>query len=191
VEIRTDRVGLLLDQLDTSLEISRARLAGMSDEEYLWEPTPGAWSVRRRGEQITPDAYGPGDYVLDLVRQPDVSSPTTIAWRLGHLLNCFAGRWEWTFGSRSVPPEDIVEFTPSADTALDQLWFQVERWRRDVDTLSPDQLDTVGFGQYPWGLDAKLPIIGIVWWLNREFIHHAAEVALLRDLWPHRPGAAQ
>lgn len=35
MDVRTDRVGLLLDQLDSSVEISRARLAGLTDEEFL------------------------------------------------------------------------------------------------------------------------------------------------------------
>jgi hypothetical protein len=52
-----------------------------------------------------------------------------------------------------------------------------------VGTLTDEQLDTVGFGQYPAGLDPTLPIIAIVWWVNREFIHHTAEIALLRDLY--------
>jgi hypothetical protein len=33
-----------------------------------------------------------------------------------------------------------------------------------------------------------LPFIAIVWWTNREFIHHSAEIALLRDLWSARGG---
>jgi hypothetical protein len=40
-----------------------------------------------------------------------------------------------------------------------------------------------GYGQFPFGLDPQLPFIGIVWWTNRELIHHLAEVALLRDLY--------
>ena len=52
--------------------------------------------------------------------------------------------------------------------------------------MTDEQLDTPGFGQYPWGLDPEIPFAGIVWWTNRELIHHLAECALLRDLW--RPG---
>src|SRR5215204_3835350 len=36
MDIRTDRVGILLDQLESSVDISRDRLAGLTDEEYLW-----------------------------------------------------------------------------------------------------------------------------------------------------------
>jgi hypothetical protein len=184
VDLRTDRVGLLLDQLRTSVEISRERLAGLTDEEYRWEPAPGAWSVRRRTETATSHPLGSGDWVLELHRPEPVPAPlTTIAWRIGHLADCFAGRWEWTFGGRSIDPRTLTAFSPRAAEATEQLWFQVERWHTAVGTLTDDQLDTVGFGQYPAGLDATLPIIAIVWWVNREFIHHTAEIALLRDLY--------
>jgi hypothetical protein len=187
VDLRTDRVGLLLDQLASSVEFSQARLAGMTDEEFRWEPVPGAWSVRRRGEAATPAAYGPGEWLLDLERPEPVPAPvTTIAWRISHLADCFAGRWEWTFGSRSVSPKEVLEFSPSAAKATEELWFQVERWSGSVATLTDDQLDMIGYGQYPQGLDPQLPIIAIVWWVNRELIHHTAEAALLRDLWAHR-----
>lgn len=182
--LRTDRVGLLLDQLTTSTEFSRGRLEGLTDEEYLWEPALDCWSLRRRGAGVTSGAFGPGEWLLDLERPEPVPAPlTTIGWRVGHLVDCFAGRWEWTFGSRSIDPKELVHFTPSATEALDQLWFEVERWGKAVGTLTDEQLDTVGFGQYPYGLDPTVPVISIVWWLNREFIHHTAEVALLRDLY--------
>jgi hypothetical protein len=57
-----------------------------------------------------------------------------------------------------------------------------------VDRLTDEQLDVPGYGQYPYGLDPGLPFIAIVWWVNREFIHYAAEAALLRDLWQARSG---
>ncbi|HEX7149171.1 MAG TPA: DinB family protein, partial [Actinomycetota bacterium] len=72
MDLRLDRVGLLLDQLDSTREFSRARLQGLTDEEYLWEPAPGAWSIRPREQAATSRAYGPGAWVLDLeVPEPD------------------------------------------------------------------------------------------------------------------------
>lgn len=182
MDMRTDRGGLLLDQLDTSVEITRGRLAGLTDEEYLWEPAPGAWSIRRRGESTASKPYGAGDWLIDFGSRPDPEPVTTIAWRLGHLISMFDDRWEWTFGSRSIAPEVATDFSPTADRALADLWAGAERWGKAIEGLTDEQLDTVGFGQYPYGLDPQLPIISIVWWMNREFIHHAAEVALLRDL---------
>lgn len=187
MELRTDRAGLLLDQLTQSAGLSQARMEGLTDEEYSWEPVDGMWSIRPRGEAITSGAFGPGDWVMDFEpRDPFAPGPpTTIAWRVEHLATMFAGRYEWTFGSR-VPPDRVVDFSPRSDEALTRLWGWVERWTEGVEGLSDQQLDTVGLSQYPWGMDPDIPFVALCWWVNREFVHHMAEVALLRDLYPHR-----
>ncbi|MFI5855422.1 DinB family protein [Streptomyces parvulus] len=225
---RTDRLGVLLDQFDQAREMAEVRLAGLGDEEYLWEPVAGCWSVRRRAEATTPRAYGPGEWVLDkgapdipaneyaeVARQaaggmsvakiaedwsvsvgrveevlahtgeppPDEAPFTTLAWRLGHLHSCFAGQWEWTFGERRRDPHLLVDFSPSADVALERFWALIDRWRADVGRVTEEQLDTVGFSQYPYGSDPDDPYIGVLAGDNLEFIHHMSEIALLRDLY--------
>lgn len=225
---RTDRLSVVLDQFDHAREMAQVRLTGLSDEEYLWEPVPGCWSVRRRGEARTPRAFGPGAWVLDLgapdipageyaevarqaaggmsvakiaddwsvsverveqvlahtgTPEPDETPVTTIAWRLGHLHFCFAGGWEWTFGERRREPKLLVDFTPSAALALERFWALLDRWRESVATVTEEQLDTVGFSQYPYGSDADEPFISVLSGANLELIHHMAEIALLRDLW--------
>jgi len=186
MEIRTDRLGVLIDQLVDSKELSAGRLDGITDNEFLWEPVPGMWSVRARNEAATPDAFGPGEWVLDHDRSIEPFAPaplTTIAWRVGHLTSGFAGRWEWTFGERRTEPKLLVEFTPSADLAMETLWRAVDRWAESLETLTDEQLDVPGFGGYPYGLDPEIPFLGIIRWTNRELIHHLAEVALIRDLY--------
>jgi hypothetical protein len=184
VTFSTSRLGLLLDQLDHAHRSAQQRFAGLTDEEYLWEPVPGCWSVRRRGESPAPDAFGPGAWLLDFDRRPPQPPPfTTIAWRLGHITSGLAGRWEWTFGGRAADPAALVDFPPTADAALQAYEDWIGRWEAGVRSLTDDQLDQVGFGQYPWGLDPTVPFISIVWWVNQELIHHQAEIALLRDLW--------
>ncbi|MFD9541499.1 DinB family protein [Streptomyces sp. NPDC060022] len=228
---RTDRLGVLLDQFDQAREMAQVRLTGLGDEEYLWEPVPGCWSVRRRGEAATPEAYGPGEWVLDqgapdipaseyaeVARQsaggmpvakiaedwsvsterveqvlahtgtpePDETPVTTIAWRLAHLHSCFAGGWEWTLGERRQDPKLLVDFTPSAAPALERFWALIDRWRDSVATLTDEQLDTVGLSQYPYGSDPDDPFTAVLSGANLEFVHHMAEIALLRDLWRAR-----
>jgi hypothetical protein len=75
-----------------------------------------------------------------------------------------------------------VAFQPDI-TMLERLWAEIDRWTTAVADLNDDQLDEIGFGQYPEGLDPYLPFIAIVRWMNRETIHHLAEVAVLRDLY--------
>ncbi|NMI54857.1 MULTISPECIES: DinB family protein [unclassified Streptomyces] len=226
--VRTDRLGLLLSQFDQAREMAQVRLTGLGDEEYLWEPTPDCWSIRRRGEAATPRAFGPGEWVLDLGKadipaseyaevarqaaggmtvakiaddwsvsverveqilahigtpEPDTTPITTIAWRLGHLHFHFAGGWEWTFGERRQEPKTLVDFTPSAAVALERFWALIDRWRDDVAALTDEQLDMVGFSQYPYASDPDDPYIAVLSGTNLEFIHHMAEIALLRDLW--------
>ncbi|MBD0839448.1 MULTISPECIES: DinB family protein [unclassified Streptomyces] len=233
--VRTDRLGLLLEQFDQAREMAQVRLTGLDDEEFLWEPAPGCWSVRRRGEATTPRAFGPGEWVLDLgapdipaseyaevARQaadgmsvakiaedwsvsverveevlahtgepePDDTPVTTIAWRLAHLHLQFAGAWEWTFGERRQDPKQMVDLTPSAALALERFWPTVDRWRESVGTVTEEQLDTVGFSRYPYSNDAEYPYVNVLAAANLEFIHHMAEIALLRDLWRVRAGTS-
>lgn len=189
MEISLDRLGALVDQFDQSREIAQDRLAGLTDDEYLWEPVPGMWSVRRRADAVTPNPLGAGDWVLDNTMPEPAPEPppvTTIAWRIGHLTSGFAGRWEYTFGDRSADPDAIVDFAGTADDGLAALWRACDAWRAGLVSLTAEQLGVPGYGQYPYGLDPHLPLLGIVWWVNRELIHHLAEVALLRDLYRAR-----
>lgn len=188
MEIRTDRKGVLIEQLTDAVELSKARCVDLTDDEYLWEPVEGMWSLRQRDHPATAAAFGPGEWVLDReLIDPFAPGPlTTIAWRVGHLLHGFAARYEWTFGPRQTDPAAIVEFSPESAEALTTLWAEAARWAEALETLTDEQLDQTGFGQYPWGLDRQLPFVGIVRWVNREFIHHMAEIGLLRDLYDRR-----
>ncbi len=184
MQLRTDRVGILIDQLTSSCDFAKQRLDDLTDDEFLWEAAIGAWSIRRRESARTTSAFGAGEWVLDFeTPEPNPAPMTTIAWRVGHLLSGIVGRYEWTFGSRTREPKLLVQFRPSASEMLVELWRSIDRWGSAVETLNDEQLERPGFGQYPYGLDPELPFIAIVWWTNREIIHHLAEAALLRDLY--------
>src|SRR5690554_5406297 len=89
----------LLDQLDFYWEAHLwPRLAGLSDEEFWWEPVGGAWSLR-------PDDDG----VLRLEHvspEPPVPPVTTIAWRLVHIARDVMGaRARAIFGPSQAPAD--------------------------------------------------------------------------------------
>jgi len=180
------RLDLLLCQLDTSYDALLERCTGSTDEEYRWEPVPGCWSVRRDGERWAVVIDPPASDSADGMPPPFV----TIAGRMAHLTNdCLLGRWDWTFGSHSMQP--TREFVGTAAEALAALDDGYRRWRDGLGTLADEQLDVVGLSQLPYGLDPGLPFGEILWWNNRELIHHGAEIAMLRDLWAHsRAGTA-
>jgi hypothetical protein len=177
------RLDLLLRQLDTSYEALRTRLTGLTDEEYFWEPVPGCVSVRPTGPG---GRWQPDRGYLDTDPPPF----TTLARRLGHVaLECLLGRWDYTFGDHTLDPATLA-YGSTADQALAQLDDAFTKWRAGLGTLSDADLDVVGLSSMPWGLDPDLPFGDILWWNNRELIHHGAEMAMIRDLWTHAKGGA-
>jgi hypothetical protein len=80
----------------------RPRLDGLTDEEYLWEPVPGAWNVRPRGQARTEQFGGSGDVVVEFAYPEPTPAPlTTIAWRLAHVIvGVFGMRNAAHFGGR-------------------------------------------------------------------------------------------
>jgi hypothetical protein len=176
----------LRDQLDFHYRHHlRSRLEGLPDEEYFWEPCPGAWSIRPRAEATTSHAAGAGDLVMDLAWPEPFPAPlTTIAWRLAHVIvGCFAERTGNHFGGE---PTDYDRWTYAATAAeaLAQLDDAYSAWSAGVVALGEDGLaDPVGPAEGPF---AESPYADLVLHINRELIHHGAEICLLRDLYLHR-----
>src|SRR5207249_5654797 len=99
---------LLIEQADFHWRNQlRPRLEGLTDDEYRWEPVPGAWNVRPRGEAVTRMAAGGGDLVVDWEWPEPVPPPvTTIAWRFAHIIvGVFGTRNASHFGG---PPADYL-----------------------------------------------------------------------------------
>ena len=95
----------LVDQLEFQwAKVLRPRIDSLTDEQYLWEPVAGCWSLRPRDDATTPDAAGAGAVVMDFdVRPPDPPPLTTIAWRMAHLsVGVFGARASNHFGDGSV-----------------------------------------------------------------------------------------
>lgn len=163
------------EQLDFHWRMQlRPRLEGLTDEEYLWEPVPDCWTIRNNGARPFPDfSYPP----------PQPEPFTTIAWRLAHVIvGVLAVRVHSHFGG---PPADYEswDYATDAGTALDQLDQAYGRWRDGV--LGLDDADLArpcGPAEGPY---ADAPLTMLVLHINREVIHHGAEIALLRDLYTH------
>jgi hypothetical protein len=86
----------LLDLADFGYGRLRRRLAGLTDEEYRWEPAPGCWSVRPASDRT---------YRLDGSPRPVDPPPlTTIAWRICHIIDLLAADRNATWiGVEPVP----------------------------------------------------------------------------------------
>lgn len=166
----------------------RPRLAGLTDAEYFWEPVPGCWSIRRQGESTAPISAGVGEYTIDFAwPQPDPPPVTTIAWRLAHIIvGVVSTRNANHFGG---PPADYQtwEYARSAADALAQLDDGYAGWITGVRSLGARGLAR------PCGPAEPFPeasMAALVLHINREVIHHGAEISLLRDLYRRKEGGA-
>ncbi|MFD8814891.1 DinB family protein [Streptomyces sp. NPDC059627] len=199
------RLSPLLDQFDFARERLTDRMTGpvmdsgdgtgtkvgpMTDEEYLWEPAPDCWSVRRRVDGPGPRATllsGTGDWGRDAASYPHPWPPpfTTIAWRLSHLSEMLTLRADHTAGGHALTSDDHSVVGDAAG-AVAAFAAGAAAWRRALMSVGDAALDTVGYCTYPHGSDPDEPFIDIVWWVNQELLHHGAEIALLRDLYRTR-----
>jgi hypothetical protein len=153
------------------------RLDGLTDDECLWEPAPDCWTVRcTDGGVYRADSAWP---------PPDPEPITTIAWRIAHIgdvlsrhpLRAIAFERE-TAGVSSEHPHD-------ADTARSFLVAGIADWTRDLESIDDERLaEPMGAEAGPYAQDS---VASFVLHIHTEFVHHSAEVALLRDL--HRASA--
>ena len=155
------------------------RLAGLTDDEYLWEPVPGCWSLRLeatgRGRLDGSGGGGP---------PPDPVPVTTIAWRLGHLGGlCLGGFADRRFGDGTLDPRRL-DFPVHADEAGGFLNVHFHAWRNGLAGLTAAEWGAPLGGS--WGPYAEADTVDLALHVLDEVVHHAAEVGVLRDLYPHR-----
>jgi len=162
----------LADQLDYHWTNQlRPRLDDLTDEEYFWQPVPDCWTVH-------PD--GAIDFIYP---EPQPAPFTTIAWRLAHVIvGVFAMRNHSHFGG---PPADYESwhYATDAKTALQQLDDAYKNWIAGVHGLAESDLARpIGPKEGPW---AEHSMLELILHINREAIHHGAEIACIRDLYAH------
>jgi hypothetical protein len=182
-----------VSQVDWNLQIAeqldrhwsnqlRPRLDGLTDEEYLWEPVRGMWNVRPRDTTTAPAAPGNGGFTVDFAfPQPDPAPATTIAWRMCHLIiGVFGMRVASHFGGPAVDYASY-DYPGDAATALARLDAAYARWIAGVRGLGAEGLSKpCGPAEGPYAAEQMAVL---VLHINREAIHHGAEIALLRDLY--------
>ena len=155
-----------------------ARVTGLDDDEYFWQPVPGSWTLRREPQ---------GTWVLDGDGgggpAPDPAPVTTIAWRMCHIgLLALGG-----FTARRFPdlaPDDDDDLPAHAADALVMLEQSYARWRQGVAELTDDEWHQP-LGP-DWGPYADDTTLDLVLHVLDELVHHGAEVSLLRDLYGYR-----
>lgn len=165
----------LVDQIGFAWEYQfLPRMEELTDEEYLWEPVPGCWNVYQ-------DEAGVWTWPKRRYPEPEPPPFTTIAWRMAHVaIEVFGVRASNHFGDGSYTAETAT-VPGSAKDAMALLTEQYEKWRDGVRSLGEEGLARpCGPAE---GHFAEHPMAALIMHINREFLHHAAEIMLLRDLY--------
>jgi len=163
------------DELLALLDYVHGRIVGqlerMSDEEYLWEPVAGCWSVRPgadgvcRAERTYPE--------------PEPAPFTTIAWRVWHIgADCLCGYSDrfWDGIDREV--REWPDNTAEALVELDKEW---QRFRAHLAALDDEGLARLlGPAGGPYAKDSYH---ALVLHALDEIVHHTAEIGVIRDLY--------
>ena len=173
----------VLDQIETYWHHQfRPRLDGLTDDEYFWQPVPDCWTIGRRGTSSAPSSYGSGDFTWDYDTTPGNPEPfTTIAWRLGHLIEGLAQMNAIYFNGPSTSVETF-DYAGSAQIALCQLDREHDAWVAGVEGLGAAGLAEPQGTKSPPAF-AEAPVARVVMYTSVEVFHHGAEICLLRDLY--------
>ena len=163
----------VVDSLDQTWTQLDHRLSGLTEIEYLWEPVPGCWSVRDTGDgrAAVADWADP---------DPDPAPVTTIAWRMWHIaVDCLDSYSQRLFGSAGtgLTGTQWVVDVEQARALLSRAW---RGFRDPIVEGGPGRLARA-LGP-AWGPFSEHSTFALVLHAQREITHHAAEIALLRDL---------
>ncbi|WP_236656547.1 DinB family protein [Streptacidiphilus jiangxiensis] len=170
----------VLETFDEVRDRILARLEGLSDAEYLWEPVPDCLSVR-----VGADGSARAD---DRPRGGTGLAPfSTIAWRMWHIgSDCLRGYGRF-FGETPAPGTDPQVWPATAAEATAVLADDFARFRSQVASLGDDRLlAPMGPLGGPYGHESHLLLTTHA---IDETAHHGGEIALLRDLRAHGLGA--
>jgi hypothetical protein len=165
----------LLGLADFAVARLRARLAGLTDEEYFWEPAPGCWTIRRQ-----PD----GTWAKDGSRLPRKPAPlTTIAWRMDHLtydVLALERNATW-IGAKPAGTLDKTGESATAAGAIGQLERAYDLFRRNIAAADPETL-TQPMGEIAEAYATESRAALVLHELD-ELIHHGSEIAAMRDVY--------
>jgi hypothetical protein len=179
----------VLDSLDQVWGLIAARRLGLTQDEFLWEPVAGSWTVHRTADGVVVDGSGvdgsgvDGDGV-DEERDEHPGRVTTIAWREWHIaIDCLESYSERLFGGAGTGLRggQWVDDVHAAGELLSTAWT---RFRDGIAAAGSSWLfEPLGD---EWGPYATSTRLALALHAQHEVAHHGAEIALLRDLYASR-----
>jgi hypothetical protein len=156
-------------QFDLAWKLADYHLPHLTDEACLWEPAPGAWTVRRSED---------GNWRPDWSEsEPDPAPPVTIGWLTWH--------WIWWWSSllaalQNEPrtPREQTLWPGSAEAVRARLDLIAAAGRAALASLREEDLARPL--AYPW--PEPRPLARALAWANMEMMKNVAEIGVVRHL---------
>ena len=126
------RLALLGATMDEAYSRLRGRLDGLTDDEFFWQPVPGAWTIYE-------DRSGRWTYHYE-IPDPDPAPVTTIGWQVVHIATCKVMYHEWAYGPGRLTFPDI-DIPSDARGAIELLETGHRLLRSDLNSESEETLD--------------------------------------------------
>jgi hypothetical protein len=163
------RLAVLRHQLTIAWSLTELVLAGLTDDECHWLPSPDAWTVRRR-----PDGRWHADWADP---EPDPPPATTVGWLTWHLDMWWSMVHDHSFGAGTLRPAQ-VRWAGDAAGAVARVRRCHGRWSAALAELGEADLDAADRTRWPYR-DGR-PFSYVAAWANLELMKNASEIGQLR-----------
>jgi len=172
----------------------------LADDELFFEPVPGSWGVRRRGDCRTATPFGEGEWVVDFdaaiamaAGEGKAIEPiTTIGWLLWHIGSLPGRLAELDFlgGTRTTQSgwtSPYLSEHPVFTRAADAVGTMRDGWRKllkAVEAASDEALEQPT-RRYSYSKEPGPPTYGaaVIAAALHEISHHSTQICVLRDLY--------
>lgn len=162
---------LLRWQFDLTWALAEVHLDALTEDDFLWRPTPPVWTVHRgEDERWRPDWAD---------TEPDPIPVPTIGWVTWHI------DWWWHtaldhLACRTPTPREQFFWAGSGAAALNRLRTLRTEWAAALDRVTDADFEATS--AYPWPAEAGLTVAHLTGWVNAELMKNTAEIGQLRML---------
>ncbi|MEU0982821.1 DinB family protein [Streptomyces griseus] len=172
--MNASRCDLLRHQFDLTWSLFEYHLERLDTEDFLWQPAPLCWTVRRRAD---------GRWMPDWAEtEPDPVPVPTIGWLSWHIGWWWSTTIEHSSGRAPRDREDIA-WPGDAAGAIGWLRELRESWLVVLDGLDDAALDDAALdaaAPAPWGQGPDHTMAHLAAWVNAELMKNVAEIGQLR-----------
>lgn len=157
-------------QFDLTSRLAEVHVPTLTDAMCLWEPVPGAWTVRRAAD----GAWRPDFSAVE----PEPPPVVTIGWLTWHLVWWWTGALASARGER-VPTHEELAWPGSAQAVREGIATLAREWREALGSLTDADLER----PVAWPWPEPQPLRLLLAWVNTELAKNVAEIGVVRHLY--------